>query len=259
MSWKEEIIQKIVVDCSSKNIGGYVNLWTDNLVSGLDTEAIEADLAKGNGNELDSKFRAVHSSSALCVNHFGILKDAHLSSKFTLLGETGFSSVAFEKKMPTGLGGTPPNLDAFFENENCIIGIESKYTEHFTKKKSKFADSYNKSNLTLPDEFWSLKTKYENTSHYLDTAQLLKHTIGLLNNRQGKKAKLLYIYWLPVDYKNHKECVDHINELEIFKREMNTIPGFEFEAMSYLEFWDKYRNSEEIGKHISIVEARYLM
>jgi hypothetical protein len=48
---------------------GYVRDPSENLL-----EDIEADLCQGDGNELEEKFRAAHSSSALAVNNFAPFK-----------------------------------------------------------------------------------------------------------------------------------------------------------------------------------------
>ena len=46
---------------------GYVAPWHNNLVPAEKPEYFEADLRQGSGHELESKFRAAHSSSALAV------------------------------------------------------------------------------------------------------------------------------------------------------------------------------------------------
>ena len=47
---------------------GYSPSLQDNLVLGVCLEQFKDDLLQGHGNELETKFRAVHSSSALAVN-----------------------------------------------------------------------------------------------------------------------------------------------------------------------------------------------
>jgi hypothetical protein len=44
---------------------GYLENLTHNLLSGIDPKDFESELGAGSGDELKSKFRAVHSSSAL--------------------------------------------------------------------------------------------------------------------------------------------------------------------------------------------------
>jgi hypothetical protein len=179
----ENIKKRLLNKLSNPPKNDYFDNWEDNLLDDIDKNLVELDLTDGSGNELNKKFKAIHSSSALCVNNFGIFKDKELIKDFKIIGETEFiNSILFEEKLATGLQGTKPNLDAYLENLNSIIGIESKFTEYFVKKKASFEPSYNKENLGyLPNEVFDLIEKYSNKTGYLDVAQLLKHSIGLIN------------------------------------------------------------------------------
>lgn len=53
---------------------GYVSEVGQNLIEGVHLVDFEADLRQGDGNELEEKFRAAHSSSALAVNTFAPFK-----------------------------------------------------------------------------------------------------------------------------------------------------------------------------------------
>jgi hypothetical protein len=53
---------------------GYVSEASQNLIEGVHLDDFEADLRQGDGNELEGKFRAAHSSSALAVNTFAPFK-----------------------------------------------------------------------------------------------------------------------------------------------------------------------------------------
>lgn len=89
---------------------GYVNNSKENLLQPEWMEFIKADYEKGGGKELEQKFRAVHSSAALAANHFARFKQE--PGQLVILGQSGFNCVVLEKKLPTGLRGIPPNLDA---------------------------------------------------------------------------------------------------------------------------------------------------
>ena len=54
----------------AKDDKGYAHSSHDNLVPGVRLEQFKDDLLQGSGNELKTKFCAVHSSSALAVNCF---------------------------------------------------------------------------------------------------------------------------------------------------------------------------------------------
>lgn len=70
---------------------GYVLKIEDNLIPNIAPGVFQDDLKRGSGNELNFKFRAVHSSSALVVNTFANWKNN--PSALKLSGESGFSMI----------------------------------------------------------------------------------------------------------------------------------------------------------------------
>ena len=233
----------------------------DNLYKPLDIwDEIKNEISKGQGNELKNKegrikFCALHSSSALCVNNFANFKKHHKEVSF--FGYSGFTEAVFEKKLPTRI--STPNIDFYLENHNTIIGIESKFTEYL---KAKF--DYTKGNLCkyfmreelnyLPYSFGSTILNYINTAKpmHLDVAQLIKHSIGLLNNKGNKDAVLVYIYWKPKSWSQKGEYQkiyeQHQYELEEFSQRINKFITFKY--ISYLEFWNDYEKiwDEDVSK-----------
>jgi len=171
----------------SLDTDGYVSEPEYNLISGIKMEDFQGDFEGGSGNELYKKFRAAHSSSALAVNTFARWRRD--PSSLNVFGNTSFNTLKFEGKCSTGLGGTPPNLDILLTSDNSIIGIESKFTEFLNPKKPNFSGSYQRNKLSqAEDQWWNLLEKVKDGSpQYLDTAQLIKHYLGLrcLNNKDG--------------------------------------------------------------------------
>jgi hypothetical protein len=102
---------------------GYVLEVKDNLVEGVDADLIKRDYENGSGQEWDRKIRAVHSSAALAANTFGFFKDKR--DVLEHMGARGFSCPRLEAKCPSGLRGTPPNLDVLLESNQDVIGVES--------------------------------------------------------------------------------------------------------------------------------------
>lgn len=93
---------------------GYVHQARANLVEGVRFADFEADLRQGDGNELEGKFRAAHSSSALAVNAFAPFRSD--AAALRLPGGSDFTSLSFERKCPHGLvGRRAPNLDVVVE------------------------------------------------------------------------------------------------------------------------------------------------
>jgi hypothetical protein len=249
-----------------KNKKGYTRTNEENLLEMYSNwDEIKKELTEGDGNELKRKFRAVHSSSALCVNNFALVKQH--KNNVSLFGETGFSEAVFEKKFPTFLR-TPVNLDFYLENNNSRIGIESKFTE--TLRPALLKDKNLKSYINhkkLPKE---LQRKFNDfiecylsckKKKYLDAAQLIEHLIALslyAVENPGKTTKLVYLYWLPFNYGDFKAYEEHFRELFIFAvhPEAFKLP-LTFEAYSYPELWDMMEKNEVLSDILKKIRARY--
>ncbi|MDE2733606.1 MAG: hypothetical protein OXI72_04380 [Gemmatimonadota bacterium] len=241
---------------------GYVNSFRDNLVPLVCAEDFEEELQQGDGNELDCKFRAAHSSSALAVNSFGPFKRCKADLK--ILDAEPFGSLHFERKCPTGLRGNAPNLDIFLEGESGIIGIESKLTEHLTSKRAKFSSAYEQINEDRRKTAWfteMLRLMKEPESYvWLDAAQLIKHAFGLTNPKTfcGKSATLLYLYWEPLNAARYSEFFEHRREIEKFAKQVcGSSPSFR--AMSYHELWSSWGQTapDWLMEHLNDLKSRY--
>jgi hypothetical protein len=259
LTTRERFEKTITKWCKTPNINGYFLNNSENLIEGIDLNLFQHDLMQGSGNELKSKFNAVYSSSALGVNNFAIVK-RHLH-KFEFLGKSNFIKAEFERQFRTGLGGTPPNLDFTIENSVTIIAFESKYLEPLDKKKAKFTESYKKEKLNYLDSFWFyLIDKYQNTSSYLDVAQLIKHSIGLINHKKSfpkiEKIILVYIYWTPDNFADFAEYNQHEKELIEFKNEIGKSKDLDFVSLTYNQFWDTYDNTV-FKEHFEKMKNRY--
>lgn len=225
---------------------------------------IKEEIGGGQGNELKvknglRKFNAVHSSAALCVNSFALIKKN--LDKFTFNQWSSFIEGRFEKKLPTGI--STPHLDFYLEINTHIIGIESKYTEPIDRKLPNHGgnlDKYiNRKELNyLPTTFESLIIEYieYKTKIYLDVAQLLKHTIGLINRAGSEKSPVLfYLYWHPLNWQSIDSFKEHQREIEIFERKISKYINFIY--MSYDSFWGLYDNDPNFRDHFSKVKSRY--
>lgn len=241
---------------------GYVKCFRDNLVPSVCTEDFEEELGKGDGNELECKFRAAHSSSALAVNSFGPFKRQIADLK--ILDAEPFGSLYFERKCPTGLRGNAPNLDVFLEADSSIIGIESKLIEYLISKRAKFSSAYEQIKDKRRETAWfceMLRLMREPESYvWLDAAQLIKHAFGLTNPQTFccKSATLLYLYWEPLNAARYSEFSEHRREIEKFaKRVCGSSPSFK--AMSYPELWSRWGQTapDWLMKHLDNLKSRY--
>ncbi|MGD9874296.1 MAG: hypothetical protein AB7T27_08485 [Kiritimatiellia bacterium] len=242
------------------NEHGYALSPELNLVSGVLMNDIRADFLQGSGNELQGKFRAAHSSSALAANVFGPWRKN--PQALNLLGETGFTFLQFEKHCPTGLGGLPPNLDLLVEGPGVVIGVESKFLEFLAPKQPKFTDSYKPENLPqMEDTWWKLMCELKaGPEQYLDAAQLVRHYLGLRNQPEykGKKIILLYIFWEPENWMDFPEYRRHREEVAAFQAKVKD-SSVTFVWMSYPELWNQWEALGLSPDHLREIRKRYLL
>ena len=255
---RKKILQQLQNTSSNVNGKGYYATFNENLLSSVLKDDFEKDLKQGAGNELDGKFRALHSSSALGVNFFGYFKRHR--SKLSILGENNFyDNFQFEKKLRTGV--SRPNLDVFLENDNCIIGIECKFLEHLSLKKPKIQDAYSDELLLRHDSgLQDVVNHYRKNSSgaYLDTAQLIKHAIGLINSKGAKHAKLVYLFWEPTNFEQFEIFKQHRIQLESFSKLMLDVKNIKFHSLSYSDLYHSLNSDLELHEHLGKFKDRYM-
>jgi restriction endonuclease-like protein len=241
---------------------GYVQSFRDNLVPLISTADFEADLSAGNGNELETKFRAAHSSSALAVNCFSPFRSRIADLTLPLVGN--FSDLQFERKCPTGLKrGIPPNLDVMLSGVEGVIGVESKLTEHLGRHRAKFSPAYAEEIRDQRREEGYFREMIRlidepRSYNWLDAAQLIKHAFGLAKTFSGRPVTLLYLFWEPENPQKHPVFEAHRREVAEFSdRVTGSTPNFV--AMSYPELWSFWRR-EPLGwlsDHLDELAGRY--
>jgi len=238
---------------------GYVTDIERNLLPGVTPEMIKDDYLKGSGHEWKGKFRAIHSSSALAANTFGRWKTE--PALLTFAGYTGFDKLELEAKCPTGLGGTPPNLDVLLKSTDTLIGIESKLLEPLTPTTPKFSASYSRDRLPLCDDIWWAlleKQMQQPSASHLDTAQLIKHYLGLRKNfSDHKNVLLVYIFWKPLNADKFEEYSRHAEALETFSRAVQHSETIRFIALDYLQLWDAWEKDRNMAEHAKLLKDRY--
>jgi Restriction Endonuclease associating with ARP len=243
---------------------GYTVSFHDNLLPAVRPEDFEADLRQGDGNELETKFRAAHSSSALGVNCFAPFHSC--LADLTILGKQEFDSFQFEAKCPTGLRGRrAPNLDLLLQTNGEIIGIESKLTEYLTRHQAKFSPAYeDQIQDHRRDQGWfkeMLRLMDEPRAYdWLNAAQLIKHAFGLDHSFPGKPVTLLYLFWEPAETEGHPVFTEHRREIDDFSKRISG-SGPQFRAMSYPELWNSWQETapDWLTDHLRNLSARYGM
>lgn len=243
---------------------GYTGDFRDTLLTKVSPEDFEADLSAGDGNELETKFRAIHSSSGLAVNCFAPFRrqiaDLHLQRNDV------FDGLQFERKCPTGLkGGRSPNLDVLLFGPAGIVGVESKLSEYLGKHTAQFSPAYAQQIRDGRREggyFREMLRLMDAPKSYtfLDAAQLIKHAFGLAHTYKDRPVSLLYLFWEPANPEDSPVFAAHRAEIaEFAERVAGSTPRFS--AMSYPELWTHLETAapEWLQTHLDELKMRYLV
>lgn len=242
---------------------GYVSEAGQNLIEGVHIVDFEADLRQGDGNEMEGKFRAAHSSSALAVNTFAPFKSDPAALR--LPAGSGFASLSFERKCPHGLAGRrSPNLDVVAEGPTGVVAVESKCLEPLTPHVANFAPAYDAEIRDGRREtawFQEMLRLVEEPRAYrwLDAAQLVKHAFGVAYTFADRPMTLLYLFWEPSNPEVYPIFAEHRAEVTRFAASVGG-GGPEFVAMSYSELWSSWgtcSHSEWLRTHVGRLKARY--
>lgn len=232
------------------------------------------DFRNADGDELGhgakpGKMQALHSSSALAVNFFEYWKkqnDKELVVKTLRIPSKNISDIRFERKFPIfDTNKNPPNIDVVFEyNDQSICAIECKFTEAYSKQKQDHGlkiKYFQKINLwdNLPNlKDFAKSISPEDINHkYFHPAQLIKHTLGLLNhfNCDKKKFRLLYIWYDAFG----EEGYTHRKELNLFSN-IIVKDNIKFQSITWQELIiflaTKQRKFHK--KYIDYITDRYL-
>lgn len=239
---------------------GYVERSEQNLIAGIRMDQCESDLRHGKGNELHTKFRALHSSSALAVNSFGRFKDT--GEDLTIFGQRGASGISFEKRLPIVPDRYPANLDVWIEQGKRIVAVESKLLEYFKTQKAEFAGAYERLAPPKSEKGWweAFRIAKAGERQYLDRAQLIKHYFGLkryqIEHGRGAEITLLYLFWEPLNWNEIKECLKHREQIAEFGKIVSE-SSISFTWMTYSDLWREWDKVPALTDHVRNLRARY--
>ena len=244
---------------------GYARDFQDTLLTMVSVADFEEDLDAGDGNELETKFRAAHSSSGLAVNCFAPFRTR--MTDLVLPHAAEFTHLQFERRCPTGLrGGRAPNLDLVLSGPSRVTGIESKLTEFLTRHRARFSPAYAEQIRDQRREsgyFHEMLRLIDAPDSYqhLDAAQLIKHAFGLARTFPDQDVALVYLFWKPANPDDHGAFARHREEIAAFARRVaGSTPAFH--AMSYPELWAFWRQTQPapwLLPHLDALRERYLV
>ena len=177
----------------------------------------------------------------------------------------GFSTLALEQKVPTGLGRIPPNLDVFLTcSDGTVFAIESKFAEPYTKSSAKtyLKPAYFRDGHSLWAEAGlpgcqavaeALRTGQHNFK-VLDVAQLLKHMLALAR-RFGDRWSLCCL-WFEVP---GSLADQHRQELTDFAAQIGA-DATHFSALKYQELFARMAPlvRQDDTSYIAYLRERYV-
>ncbi|AFL89313.1 hypothetical protein Terro_3081 [Terriglobus roseus DSM 18391] len=235
---------------------GYALSWKANLLEILPMDAIAKDLAAGAGCELDGKLRAAHSSAALAVNTFGPWREEPYAMR---IGDADrFATMSFEAVCPTGLRGTAPHLDLLATGPS-IVAVESKCTEWMSRKAAQFSPAYDTLEKTHGHSPWFTQIRMSrdkpNRYSFLDSAQLIKHALGLITRYEARPVELFYLYWEPRNADEWSQCAVHRAEAKDLASQVGNA-SVTLRALSYLELWSEWE-VKDAPAHLPYLRTRY--
>ncbi len=207
---------------------------------------------QGDGHEIKgnpARMQAVHSSSALGVNVFQYWQEIQQVSViasacgFCQKGNAVSKKIVFEEKYPVddNFDKFPkaPNIDIVFHNVDSAqfkrFAVECKFTEAYRSRKNKgLKPAYLELIQLWADipnlfDFARSISPDENFIH-LDSAQLIKHILGLKRKFGKSGFRLLYL-WYDVF---GQEGTIHRGEIDKFLK-ITKADDIYFKAMSYQE------------------------
>lgn len=255
----------------------YTKTLEENLFEPLISET-KKEFDKGDGGELRSsennlpKMCAVHSSSVIGVNVFQYWKEKDIPKLAYSLGlcskdNKSAKEIHFEQKFPiSNKFNRSPNIDVVIKMDDKdsikAFGIECKFSEayssqnksglkekYFTDIEDQWNDIPNLSNLAK--EISPINNKFK----YLDSAQLIKHTLGLKKKYCKSGFRLLYLWYDVLD----KEGYEHREEVEKFSKIAKS-DNIKFHSISYQELIIKMQSEFYEGNknYLDYLTDRYL-
>jgi hypothetical protein len=255
--------------------------YTDELEKNLFmplTESVRTSFNQGNGNEVvgtsnkPAKMQALHSSSALAVNVFQYWEKIDQVSRIIGLVSSNEKEkdqsckLLFEEKYPiVGINRIPPNIDVLIHNpESCSVkrtAIECKFSEPYGAYKHNGLNPAYLVKENLWDELPHLKNHAksispENTEfQYLDSAQLIKHILGLRSQFAKRDFQLVYLWYDVLGHEGGK----HKDEMDEFSKIAQS-DNIQFKVLSYQDLIILLADSsrEEHPNYINYLTARYL-
>jgi hypothetical protein len=225
------------------------------LIDGVDG----ADLP---GGLTPQRLELPHSTAALTVNSF--LPWRRACGELTLAGQTGFDAIQFDARCPTGLRGTPPQLNLLALAEPTAVGVMVHSIAYLGRQNGTLAGCYDELLATMPGaapwravlEDWRAGRLY---LRHVDIPALIKYVMALGRTFPNRPSTLLYVFWEPLDADAFTEFRCHRAELQQVA-EATRGAGVAFAASSFDALWQGWAERGApvwIEGHVARLRRRY--
>lgn len=261
----------------SKGRQTYTKIVEENLFIPLSQETTK-EFKNGDGGELNcnetylAKMNAVHSSSVIGVNVFEYWRTRNITDLCYLLGlcskkNKTTKEIYFEQKFQiSNKFSHSPNIDIVIKvNDNKPLkafGIECKFSEAYSSRnksglKEKYLNDIEEqwndipNLLNLAKEISPINYKFK----YLDSAQLIKHILGLKKGNGKNGFRLLYLWYDVLG----TDGIEHRKEIEMFSKVAKS-DNIHFHSISYQELIIKMQSEFYNGneRYLDYLTDRYL-
>ena len=273
------------------NNKGYLKCFLDNVYKQEMKPEHEKMFNHGSGSELQSKARAVHSSSMLGYNFFSWINEEHPF----VWDDVIYTKVYFEVRLRTiKRSPAPANMDIVLDGTNkggkrVLLFIESKFLEYTNFDKMELSDSYIKPENYYVNNPWnkvaeSLIEMTKDAKHYNGgLKQSFCHLVALnalekpmaltwFNKNNDMKIKNLTdieirfmnaIFCPSEDYKEYERYCDYEMHYKSFKLliETKALYSVQPQWFNYSQIWKEMEpqlmNMDE-AERVEYIKRRYM-
>lgn len=273
------------------NNKGYLKCFLDNVYEQKMEPEHEKMFNHGSGSELQSKARAVHSSSMLGYNFFSWINEEHPF----VWDDVTYTKVYFEVRLRTiKRSPAPANMDIVLDGTNkggkrVLLFIESKFLEYTNFDKMELSDSYIKPENYYVNNPWnkvaeSLIEMTKDTKHYNGgLKQSFCHLVALnalekpmaltwfnknndlkIENLTDIEIRFMNAIFCPSeDYKEYERYCDYEKHYKSFKLliETKALYSVQPQWFSYSQIWKEMEpqlmNMDE-AERVEYIKRRYM-
>ena len=164
--------------------------WRLGLVDGIDPASLTGRL-----QAMCPCLTRPERAMALALNSFLPWRE-HLET-LRLAGSTGFTELFFGTRCPTGVRGTPPNVDMIVAGPEGVVGAVVRVFDYLAPRRSGMSAGYR--SLKVVDDMtgWVQLLQDGAAFDHVDAAGLAKIAIGLSRIFQRRPVTLLYLFLEP--------------------------------------------------------------